>query len=496
MSGLEPEREHDDARGPGASPAQDSAGPAPERHDTTRAVPAPLPREARVELMLIFALFVALRLMTAWWFRPLYSEAGSFFYPFLYLLRSRFYPFVHYWLEYPPVLTYWLVGLHALAVKLCGAGSVAWERACFVRIVQVASIAVETGSLGLVYVLARRLRGARAAAKACWVYLALFSTAFVALSYVDALPVFLMLAGLLLAFRSRPAWSALTMGAGFMAKIFPIVLLPTVLKSDGRWRRRLVAVGVFALSSAYFAAPFLVTGRHWLWHSLESSLRRPPWQTVWALLDDRYEFGYVGPMPGDLNDKFFKEYRVQSGVREALLSVPREVFGGEPARRILLYRVASRFARDLSFIDSAPRKPWFLWVYGAAGLVVGAFFLLTFASLPQELAPRRRLVFAAFSLFVFFFYSKGWSPQFVLYLIPLLLITFPVGEAALWCLLLTVTAFLETPLWTHYVHPLRSLGSTSPMAAFDHLLLQAAVLARTAIIIIVSVRLFPRLYRD
>ena len=500
MSDDSPSHTPDEPQEQASPPLHEATAPEPQAdpqgHHTTRSVPTPLPHEARVEVMLIFGLFVTLRLMTAWWFRPLYSEAGSFFYPFLYLMRGGYYPFFDYWLEYPPVLTYALVGIHWVSVQVCGAGSVAWERACFVRTVQVASILLETGSLGIVYALARRLRGARAAAKACWVYLALFSTAFVALSYVDALPVFLMLIAVVLTYRGRAVWSAAAVAAGFMAKVLPIVLLPTVLKADRRWRWRLAAIGVFIMFSGYFAAPFLVTGRHWLWHSLESSLRRPPWETVWALLDDRYEFGYVGPMPADQNGRFFADYRVEPGTRGLLAAMPREVLGGGPARRILHYRVASRFARDLSFIDSAPRTQWFWWVYGGVGLVLGAFYLITFASVPQELLPRRRVAFATFSLFVFFFFSKGWSPQFVLYLIPLLLITFPVGEAALWCLLLTVTAFLETPLWTHYVHPLKLMNSASPLAAFDHLLLQVAVLGRSALLLIVGVRVFPRLFRD
>lgn len=465
--------------------------PEPRQSESTRAVTTPLPRDVRREVALLFGLFVSLRVMAVFWFRPLYSEAGEFFFPFAWLQDSGYYPFFDYWLEYPPVLAYLLVGLRSLSVWLCGTGDIAWQRLCFVRAVQLSSIVWETLSLALVCSLVHRLRGARAAARACWVYLALFSTAFVALSYVDTFPVFLMLVGLVLAFHGRPVWSAIAVAGGFMTKLIPIALLPTTLKSTGRWRWRLAAVGAFVLFAGYCGAPFLATGRHWLRLSFEASARRPPWETVWALLDGRHAFGYVGPGPRDAKPEFFERFRVTPGVRGALEGTPPELLGEPGVRRhIHYYRIASRFARDLSFIDSRPRKPWFWWIYGSVGVLLAVIYLGTFALLPRELPPRRRVTFAAFSLFVFFFIAKGWSPQFILYLIPLLLVAFAPVEGGLWSLLLTITVFAETPVWSHglFGHP----GKT----ALAQLVLQAAVLGRTLILLLVGSRLARRLFHD
>jgi len=472
-------------------------------HDTTKAVTTPLPAEGRRELALILVLFAALRAMSAFWFQPLYSEAGEFFFPFAWLQSSGYYPFLDYWLEYPPLLAYLLVGLRAVSHAVCGAGPVAWERACFVRAVQLSSVAWETATLALLYGLVRRTRGTRAAARACWVYIALFATAFAGLSYVDSFPVFLMLAGLTLAFSGRVGWSAMALAGGFMAKLIPVALLPVTLKSNGRARWRLAALGLFALFVVYFAAPFLATGTEWVAKSFESSARRSPWETPWALLGQRYGFGYVGPVPADMNAGFFEKYRVQGGIQATLAAAPAELLGEGPAARIQYFRVASRFARDLSFIrvasrfardlsfiDSRSRSPWFWPVYGSVLLLVGVFYLGTFARLPAELPPRRRVVFAAFSMVVFLFCSKGWSPQFVLYLIPLLLVGLPPGEGAVWCLLLSLTAFAETPVWTHHLFGRPGYVETA------RLVLQSAVLVRTVLFIIVAARLWRRLWRD
>ena len=76
------------------------------------------------------------------------------------------------------------------------------------------------------------------------------------------------------------------------------------------------------------------------------------------------------------------------------------------------------------------------------------------------------------------------------YLVPLLLLAFPAVEGGVWALLLTLTAYLEMPLWAVHVH-----GRPGLLWA-DVVLLHVAVLARTAILLLVLVRLYPRLFRD
>jgi hypothetical protein len=59
-----------------------------------------------------------------------------------------------------------------------------------------------------------------------------------------------------------------------------------------------------------------------------------------------------------------------------------------------------------------------------------------------------------------------------------------------------VTAFFEMPVWCSWVHPLGVAGASSWAVALDHPLLQAVILSRTAIVVIVLARLYPRLFRD
>lgn len=470
--------------------------PTPKEHYTTERVEIPLPRETRRELMLLVGIFLTARLMSIWWFQPLHNDVATFLFPFAYLQSKGVYPFLHYWFEYFPVQAYLLVGLRWLSVAIGGQGSPGYECLALMRTVQVASVVWELGILHLVYSMVKMLRGPRTAVRACWVYVALFSTAFVSLSYVDSFPVFLMLASLMLAVYSKPIWAAGVAASGFMAKLFPVGLLPMLLKCEARWRWRLTVLAAFALVVGAIATPFLLAGGRWLQLSFEVTSKRPPWETVWALLDHRYEFGYVGPGTRDRTPAFFDErsgFGVAPGVKELLDSVPSEVMDArvEGPKRTIYYYVAAHFATNLRFLDSQPRTgETYWWIYGGVGVVLGLFYLITLARLPSALPPRRRIYLAAFTMFVLFFYSKGWSPQFVLYLIPLVLIAFPPAEGGLWALLLTVVTFVQMPLWAAFVH-----GHPGMLVA-DRILLYATAIARTALFVVIAARLYPRLFSD
>jgi len=462
----------------------------PKEHYTTERVEVPLPRETRRELWLLAGLFVTARLMGIWWFKPLHSDIETYFYPFAYLQSQGVFPFLHYWFEYLPVQSYLMVALRGVAVALCGRGSPAMECACLVRTVQVASVVWELGILHLVYSMAKMLRGPKPAVRACWVYVALFSTGFVSLSYVETFPVFLMLAGVFLAAYSSPMWGAVVVAGGFMAKLFPVGVLPTLLKCEARWRWRLAVAGMFALAAAGLAAPFLLSGRRWLALSFEVTAKRPPWGTVWALLDGRQEFGHVGPSKREWASFYDPEagFGVAPYARELIEKAPPEVFRGDD--RIKSY-VAAHFATNLKFLDSQPRTgATYWWIYGGVGIALGLFYLITLARMPSALPPRRRLYLAAFTMFLLFFYAKGWSPQFVLYLIPLVLITFSVAEAGLWALALSVLVFLEMPVWAVFVHGHRGLEVA------DSLLLHGVAIARTVLLLVMAGRLYPRLFSD
>jgi hypothetical protein len=238
-------------------------------------------------------------------------------------------------------------------------------------------------------------------------------------------------------------------------------------------------------------APFAVQTTDWVRCSFESSMRRPAWQTVWALLEGRYGFGYVGPPPSLQNHEFydFERFGIAPGTRELIEGLTPEVFGHPAQQKTNRYRVASRFARDLSFIDADREGPrGTSWRYTLGLCTLGLVYVVTMWRLPASLPPLRRLWLAAFTLCMFFLASKGWSPQFVGYLIPVFLIVFGPFEGTVWSLILALTAFAETPVWSH--HFFGRPGSTETAEA----ILRCAVAARTALLGAAAIRLYPRMF--
>ena len=100
----------------------------------------------------------------------------------------------------------------------------------------------------------------------------------VALSHFDIWPAFLTSLGvaLLLAGRERLACAALA--AGFVVKVYPVLLLPVALIA--LWRRRgrrgvLEGIGVTVAVAAVCVVPFAVAAPHGLWRALWREERRP-----------------------------------------------------------------------------------------------------------------------------------------------------------------------------------------------------------------------------
>ncbi len=146
-------------------------------------------------------------------------------------------------------------------------------------------------------------------------YALLFVPAYTLLGWFEPLPLFFLLLGLdLLLLHNRWAWigSAGAAALGFLIKLTPMLLVPLAIRHLGAklsWRaareewfkpgspgnllRPALYVAIFAgvvLSLGYV----LVGGRTELaLSSLTINSIRPPWQSIWALLDGYYGYGLV-----------------------------------------------------------------------------------------------------------------------------------------------------------------------------------------------------------
>lgn len=362
--------------------------------------------EYRRDLLLLLVLFVAFRLGSLWLLRPggFLADFSDYYYyrEFAALSDRGLYPYVNIWSPYPPIFPWLLVGLYRLSLLLPP-----WEQPQLVFNLLLGSVlvAAEAGTLLLVYGLARKVAGAAAALRSALFYALLFLPAYTAQAHFDSLPTFLLLLALRLVLSERWMWAGLAGGLGVMTKLLPALVFPVGLRrlvpehptSRRRlpWRPALRYLGAGAVTVLAIAAPFLVLNPRLLPSPLDIQRIRPPWQTIWAVLD-----GYLG-------------------------------FGVAPAD-----------VRDLAALDG---PAWQGSVpYGLLSLVLVIVYLALYLRRAPWRRPRTAVAFTGLSFTLLFLLSKGWSPQYLLYLLPFVAILWPDWRGAVLALSLTLVNYLES----------------------------------------------------
>jgi hypothetical protein len=374
--------------------------------------PSNLPTSQPVTFSLILTLFVTGRLMLLLAFPPenliTYGDYKHYF-NLANMSRDDFYPYLHYWYEFPPVFPY----LNILVYQLAGQqlkNYILWL--AFVLLI------VECGNLFLLYRLALSLYGQARALTTAWIYAALFVPVFFWLGNFDALTTFFILLALYSLIKSKRALLAAALGLGAMVKFLPVLLLATVWRTRGF--RSAVGYGLAALIiSLVIFAPFAVRNPTMTLASLRAQAGKSSYETVWAIIDGNYTTGNFGP----LADHF------------------------DPAKAS---QPLNRPARLPTWLTLIP--------FGLLGL-----FVLT---RPRHLAswPLDSVLFTTFTFIIFCLWSQGWSPQWQTFLIPLLLLSFAEKRAVLFIIVLGFINFLEWPVMLsrglNYLLPLTIIART------------------------------------
>lgn len=380
------------------------------------------------EFVVLLVLFLAFRLLAVIFLRPggqvyLGGHDITYYRALAELSLEGYLPYLSYWMEYPPLFPLALVGLYRLSLLLPSwPDHMVW----FQLAVSGFLLAWETGNLALVYAIARRLHGPATGLRAAVIYACLFLPVFTLTNWFDVFPLFFLLLSLYLALRGWPLLAGLSVGAGLMVKLIPAVAGPATLLLWRRWRERLLYVlGGLAILVAVSLPLYLANGSMFL-ASFRSMLSRSSWLTPWALLDGYYGVGFAPT-------------------------------------------VAARF-------DPA-NATWQLHssVIPSGALELGLFVLMA-VLYSRRLVWQRPLVLVAstaLTLNLFFILSKGWSPQFAIYVLALLAVLLPNGWGVAYALLLTFNTFLEWPIQGIYFPD-------------EHWLLAAIIAMRMALLLLVA----------
>lgn len=344
------------------------------------------------EILLILALFISFRLTMAMAYPP---EALTSYsdYPYFYALadlsRQGYYPLLHYWYEYPPLFPYLSQAIYAVTSSYHA----------YATLLAVVMLVFETGNLVLLYLIATEIHDRETSLRIAWIYSCLLVPVFFLWNGLDSLSLFFMLLSLWWLLRNRHALSAVALGLGLMTKYLPGILLAAVWRFVRR-RRALAYTLIAAAVATAILLPFAIASPSYTLASLRSQASKSSWQTVWALIDGNYTTGLFGPVTDHL----------------------------DPAKATLQRHNPSRI-------------PWFI-----TGPLFALIYLYLF-SRPVDTDDKQALLsFTGMTLCLFFLWSKGWSPQWQVLLIPLILLVFPNGHGVLYCLVLGFVNFLEWPV--------------------------------------------------
>lgn len=383
--------------------------------------------------------FIAFRLMAVLLVRPggyITTLSDFTFYRLLASYASQgFYPSVHYWTEYQPLFPWIPVGIYRLSLLLPNWGEPGFW---FNLLLGAFFLLAETANLVLIYLIGKYLHSPAVALRIAWTYSLLFVPLWTMLGWFDLFGLTFLLLALYLTLCRRGLAGGAVAGVGFLVKLWPIVVAPVAFWREPTWRRRLLLVGVTALTVVAVSLPFFLLNPRLFALSWTINLKRSSWETVWALLEGFTGFGLAGG--------------------------------------------ANRFdPTQAGALQHPTSLPW-LWISAGFALLYLCLWLAARGKLDngQEAQddlvpyPFRAVAFTGLTMNLATLYLKGYSPQFLVWLLPFVLLLLPGLRGVAYALLLSAINLVESPVYF-------TLLPDRPW------LLTGAVLARTGLLLLLAV---------
>ena len=303
-------------------------------------------------------------------------------------------PFIDIWVEYPPIFPFVSAVLHRLS---------GGRQHVFDYLLVLTLTLAQAGSLWLFLKLARRLHGEVESNQRGWVYFATLVGLAYGWWYFDPLAVFAMLLSLHWLLEKRVFSAGVTLALGMLIKWFPglaiVVAWRTLSLRQALWTT-ILAAGIVAsvFAGLYLISPEFTTA------SLRSQASKGSWETVWALIDNNLTTGLFGP----LSERQFPELAARP-------------VGNPP--RISLWATLPVFAGIGLYL---------YWRSRSAGT--------------RRVDALGEIAFLGLTWCSFLVWLPGYSPQWVLYLLPIILLVLPQPEALAASMVLILVNLLEWPI--------------------------------------------------
>ncbi len=393
--------------------------------------------EEHRDFCLLALLFTSFRFLTLLLFEPggYILDWSGYYVPgasFVELSDWGYYPVVHYWMEYPPLFPWLSVLVYRLSLFLPP-----WRdpELWYNLLLGSTFLLFEIGNFVLVYAIALRVRGRQAAVRSAWLYAGLFFPLMTLLFWFENFAVFFLLLGVYMIIARKPVWGGLAAGLGFLVKLVPAFIAPVALRTLPGISKKATYVVVAALVVLLVSIPFLFTNPTFFLTPYLYQGSTGPWETIWALLDGYYSGGETTP----LETRF------------------------DPGNIVVAFHESS--------------FPY--WLVVVAFAVVYLFLYTRPIDWQDDL---KAVAFCGLSINLFLIFSKGYSPQWIVNLLPFLVLLLPDLRGVAYSVLLMLANVVEFPIGMMLVqgHPW---------------LYALAVLFRTALLVLVAIEfgliLFP-----
>ena len=377
----------------------------------------------RLTFGLIFVQFVLFRSLLAIFWQPIgFFERGSDVGSYeqrARLVMQGLYPYLDYWVEYPPLFPWLASGLKLLSSTFGGSD------AAFQLIFSFTMLPFEAGTLWLIYAIGHRVWDEPRGLMAALTYALLFYPAYIANRHFESIPVFFLLLGTYLIIMNRRHFASLALALGILTKLFPLAGFPALMASQSSLGRvRLLGLGGLAVAGGII--PFFLVSQEYVVASIQNMMLRPGWETIWALADGYFSFGWVH----------------------------RDRLNPDTA-------IAFNYTPDI---------PSYVW-WGSVTVVAviyGYIALRPVTSTAKSTVWGTGLAIVTFALFL-----RGWAPQFTVWVLPFVVLAYPGGRGFLLASILSTVALLESPGFFY-------LWSDQPLA------LWAIVIIRTPLFIAIG----------
>ncbi len=391
--------------------------------------------------ILLLLLFVTFRVLVLVAYRPggLVLDFSDFYWyrEFAQLSRQGYIPYRTIWTTYPPLFPVLMLWVWQASVLLPP-----WNHPNLWYSLGLGGVFLlfETGNFILLYLIARKI-SPESAFKSAWMYALFFVPVYTVTGWFESYPLFFFLLSLYLLLKKRPYLSALFTGVGFMIKLLPIMLLPVGIQTlarpgeDGQWRisalnltlnvrRTLLYLAIFGGTVVLIGYPFFRDNPHLALGSFQITGARQSWETVWALLEGNFDYGII---PLDMRNMAW---------------TPADGAGSS--------------------------LPW-----GIISVIFGVIGAFLYTRRIEWQRPKVVVGFTALTVSLFFLYSKGYSPQWLGWLLIFIALLIPNLRGGIYAAILSVLNIIEGNIFF-------------AMFPDEHWLLATTVIARTVIIVLLA----------